>query len=204
MLDFVGFAHTIDTVPVPRTALFPIEVAPPDAFRFDEPTTWPATDGRFEFVGGRLLYMPPCGDVQQDVSGSVAVVVGSWAEQREEFAFGSNEAGMLLDGDVRAADAAVWRRDTLGPHTGGYRRVAPILAIEVAGQQDREDLLREKSIWYLAHGVSVVWLILPDRREIIVLQANQETRLGPGQRLPEHAELPGLAPDVDRFFRQLP
>lgn len=183
--------------------MFPIEVAPPEAFRFDEPATWPTFDGRFEFVGGRLLYMPPCGEVQQDVTGTVAVVVGSWAEERQEYVFGSNEAGMLLGGDVRAADAAVWRRDTLGPYSGGYRRVPPILAIEVAGQQDREELLRQKAEWYLGHGVSVVWLILPERREVIVLEPERETRYGLGQQIAEHVELPGLSPAVDRLFRQL-
>ena len=188
---------------MPRTALFPIEVAQPEAFVADDASSWPRVDGRLEFVGGRLLYMPPCGDIQQDVTGSVAVVVGSWAESRDEFVFATGEAGMLLEGDVRAADVAIWRRDLLGPYSGGYRRVPPVLAVEVAGQHHTEQLLRDKAAWYLDRGVCVVWLVLPEGRQVVVLTADRETRSQKGERIPGHPELPGLAPDVDRLFRQL-
>lgn len=68
------------------------------------PSTWPAIDGRIEFVGGRLLYMPPRADYQQDVAMDVAYVLRSWSEQRPDFIVGGNEAGMKLGGDIRAAD----------------------------------------------------------------------------------------------------
>src|SRR5438128_9527336 len=36
-------------------------LGPPEGFRPEEPASWPRIDGRLEWVGGRLLYMPPCG-----------------------------------------------------------------------------------------------------------------------------------------------
>ena len=41
---------------------------------------------------------------------------------------GGNEAGILIDGEARGADAAVWLREALPPRTGRFRTVPPILA----------------------------------------------------------------------------
>jgi Uma2 family endonuclease len=192
-----------ETIAVPAAVRFPVELQPPLGFRPDEPASWPRTPGRLEYVHGRLLYMPPCGDVQQAVSASVAGILDRWLEEHPEFFVGGNEAGMMLGTDVRGAEGAVWRRDALGPLTGGYVRVPPILAIEVAGREEGEAVLGEKAAWYLAHGVLVVWLVLPATREVVVLTAEGESRRGPGDRLSQRAALPGLEPAVDRFFRQL-
>ncbi|MHB8876823.1 MAG: Uma2 family endonuclease [Myxococcaceae bacterium] len=193
--------------PFPRRAVrFPIEVRPPPGFRYDQPSTWPKLPGRFEYVGGRLLFMTPCGDVQQTVCFSVIHVIGEWLETRTEFVGGGNEAGMLLGSDARGADAAVWLADSVGPYTGGYRRVPPVLAVEVAGVEDEEgeDPLREKARWYLEHGVQIVWLVLPDVRQVVVLHQGSESRHGENDRLPAEAALPGLEPEVARFFKRLP
>src|SRR2546425_7256596 len=63
-----------ETIRVPASVRFPVELEPPEGFRPEEPASWPRIDGRLEWVGGRLLYMPPCGAVQQGVSASVVVV----------------------------------------------------------------------------------------------------------------------------------
>jgi len=147
--------------------------------------------------------MPPCGDDQQDVAMSVAGLLEPWAAESGQFVVGGNEAGMLLAGEVRGAEAAVWRREQLGPRTGGYRRVAPILAVEVASQDEGEELLRRKAAWYLSRGVHVVWLVFPSSREVLVVHSTGETRHGAGEQLAADPELPKLQPAVDRFFRQL-
>jgi hypothetical protein len=45
---------------------FPVELRI-EGFEPLQPGTWPALEGRLEYVGGRLLYIPPCADYQQDV-----------------------------------------------------------------------------------------------------------------------------------------
>jgi Uma2 family endonuclease len=147
--------------------------------------------------------MPPCADFQQDVAMDVAFVLRSWSEQRPEFIVGGNEAGMRLGGDIRAADAAVWRAAQAGERRGRVRSVPPVLAVEVAGEDEEEPVLRDKARWYLAHGVRVVWLVLPDSREVVVLSADGEGRYGRGEHLPPNAVLPDLAPEVNRLFAQL-
>jgi Uma2 family endonuclease len=191
-----------ETIDVPRQVRFPLELAPPAGFDPDRLETWPHVDGRLEYVEGRLLYMPPCGDVQSDVVTDVMRVLLRWQDAHTEFKVSTNEAGIRLAGASRGADAAVFRRADLGAYTGGFRRVAPVLAVEVAGQDEREPHLRAKAGWYLSVGVAVVWLVLPDTREVVVMTADGEARHRTG-RLPAHAALPELAPSVDEFFVQL-
>src|SRR5512138_108855 len=127
-----------DFIPVPRSAILPIELRLPPGFRADDPATWPRVEGRLEYVGGRLLYMPPCGDVQQAVTIDVALALRLWSKSHPDYTVGGNDAGMILGGDTRGADAAIWRLADVLPYTGGYRRVPPLLAVEVAGRDEDE------------------------------------------------------------------
>jgi Uma2 family endonuclease len=193
-----------ETIPVPRLVRFPVELRPPEGFDPDDLATWPRVEGRLEWVGGRLLWMPPCGDEQQDTVADVVVVLGLWARAHSEFVVGTNEAGLKIGSDRRGADAAVFRRADVGPYRKQFRAVPPILAVEVAGGVDEpESTLREKAQWYFDHGVAVVWVVLPDSREVVVLTRTGETRHGMGDVLPPSPHLPDLAARVDDLFRQL-
>lgn len=196
--------HLDDGIVFPRRAVrFPIELHRPPNLEIDDPSTWPAVDGRVELVGGRLLYMPPCGDIQQDTAGDVIYVLRSWSDHDERFVVAGNEAGMLLDGEARGADAAVWRAEDARTRTGKFRRVPPILAVEIAGVDEGEAELRVKASWYLGHGVLAVWLVLPDTFEVVALDGTHERRYGLGDRIDERVELPGLQPAVDSLFAQI-
>ncbi len=189
---------------LPRAAVqFPIRLRPPPGFLPDDPATWPSIEGRLEYVDGRIQYMPPCGSVQQEVCVDAVTVLSLWARARGEFVVGGNEAGMLLGGEVRAADAAVWRRSDAGPASHELRRNPPVLAVEVAGQEEREAELRDKARWYLEAGVEVVWLVLPDSREVLVVTPGGERRCRAPERLPPHPALPDLEPSVAEFFMQI-
>lgn len=193
-----------ETISIPRAVRFPIELVPPDGFHPERIETWPAIVGRLEFVEGRLLYMPPCGDLQQDTVTDVVITLGSWVRAHPELVLGTNEAGMRLGGSTRAADAAVWRRADVGVPTGGLRRHPPVLAVEVAGAaEEPEALLQTKARWYLAAGVRVVWIVLPESREVVVVSGAGERRLGAADVIPSDADLPGLSVPVADLFRQI-
>jgi Uma2 family endonuclease len=195
-----------ETLPVPRSARLPIELKTPDGFDPLDPATWPPAHGRLEYVGGRLLYMPPCGEEQALVVPQVARILLEWRERHPEFDIASNEAGMRLGEDSRGADAAIWPKPPAGTtRTRKFRTTPPLLAVEVAGgdEGDDEPALREKGSWYLDHGVKTVWIVLPATREIIVMRAGWEHRAGPGERLPEDPICPGLTPEVDSIFATL-
>lgn len=193
-----------DAILLRRTGVrFPVELRPA-GFKPDDFSSWPDADGRLEWVEGRLLYMPPCADTQQDVAADVIHVLRSWAETHAEFVIGANEAGMKLGEDIRAADAAIWRGADVGRSVGKLRRAPPLLAVEIAGEHEDEQSLREKARWYLTHRVAVVWIVLPEQREVLVMQQpNSESRHSRGERLPMAAPLPDLAPRAEQFFVQL-
>jgi Uma2 family endonuclease len=192
-----------ETIPVPRAIRFPVELIPPEGFDPERLETWPKVEGRLEYVNGRLLYMPPCGDMQQDTVGDVVLLLGAWARLHADFVFSTNEAGMVLAGDARGADAAVWRRADVGKYQHKFRRVPPVLAVEVAGEDEDERVLRDKAVWYLAAGVDVVWIVLPEQREVVVITGSGERRCPSGETLPADPALPDLSPRVDEFFVQI-
>lgn len=197
-------ARAYETVPVPRVAVrFPLELPRPVGFVADRPETWPVVEGQLEFYQGKLFYMPPSADRQQDTSADVITTLGIWRKTHREFVVAGNEAGMILEGETRGADAAVWRRAALGPHEGKFRRVPPVLAVEVKGELEEESALYEKARWYLARGVEIVWLLFPEQRRAVVLTAESERSVGPGERLPRHASLPDLEPALDELLEQV-
>lgn len=194
-----------EVISLPRAVRFPVEMIPPEHFDPETLETWPQVVGRLEHVNGRLLYMPPCGDFQQDTMTDVVITLGAWVRRHPEFVLGTNEAGMRLGGATRAADAAVWRRADLGAYEGGFRRVPPVLAVEVAGPDDgdSESALRKKAEWYLGVGVALVWIVLPRSQEVLVVSREGEKRLSLRKRVGAHSDLPGLSPKVSDFFVQV-
>jgi Uma2 family endonuclease len=191
-----------DVMQVPSSVRLPIELAPPPSFDPADPNTWPRVEGRLEWVRGRLLWMPPCGVRQSRRVWDILAAVDPWLQRHPEFVGGTNEAGLLLDDEVRAADLAVFRAGDLDESSTGYARVAPVLAVEVSGAREEESALREKAAWYLAKGSTVVWLVLAEAGEVIVVTGGGERRYGLRDALPEDTALPGLAPHVRDFFRR--
>jgi Uma2 family endonuclease len=147
--------------------------------------------------------MPPCGARQSGLVWDAIRTVDSWLKRHPEFVGGTNEGGLLLHGDVRAPDLAVFRAHDFDRSSTGFVRAAPVLAVEVSGAREDEASLREKARWYLAKGSEVVWLVLAESTEVIVLTAAGECPCGLDDALPEHPSLPGLAPRVGEFFRNL-
>ncbi len=192
-----------ETFPIPRAVKFPVELHPPLGFNPAEVGTWPRVHGRLEYVGGKLLYMPPCGELQSSTVADVVFALVTWTRAFPGFMLGTNEAGMILGEDVRGADAAIWRRADLPPLHGGFHRVPPVLAVEVAGRDDTESVLRDKAAWYLAHGVTTVWLVLPATREVVVITQGAETRHGGEERLPAPSGLDELEPRAAEMFVQI-
>ncbi len=190
-----------ETIPVPGTVRFPVELTPPEGFDPALVETWPRVEGRLEWVAGRLLYMPPCGDRQQDTVADLVTELGIWLRSHPEYVVGTNEAGMYLGEDTRGADGAIWRRADVGRYEDGFRRVPPILAAEVSGRY--EAALREKARWYFDAGVAVVWILLPKEREVLVVTRAGESRHRMGDRLPSDPRLPDLAPRVEDLFAQV-
>jgi hypothetical protein len=124
-----------EMIQIPRAVRFPIELLPPAGFDEERPETWPRLSGRLEWVEGRLLYVPPCGELQQAAVIDVVISLGIWIRANPAFVLGTNEAGMRLGGATRAADAAIWRRTDFA-FSDGLARRPPLLAVEVSGADE--------------------------------------------------------------------
>src|SRR2546427_3428911 len=88
-----------ETIPVPGSVRFPVELTPPDGFDPARLETWPRVEGRLEWVGGRLLYMPPCGDRKQENDTADLQSLINFVCRHTLFNEGTNEAGMRLGED---------------------------------------------------------------------------------------------------------
>lgn len=132
-----------------------------------------------------------------------AYLLRTWSERLPAFIVGGNEAGMKLGGDIRAADVAVWARRRRRRAKRATSLSAADSGGEVAGEDEDESALTEKARWYLGHGVGVVWLVLPETREVVVIRDGRTERFGRGESLSATESLPGLEPEVARFFAQI-
>ena len=145
--------------------------------------------------------MPPCGEEQSSVAASIAWVLVDWARKTPGFDVGGNEAGVILDGEVRGLDGGVWKSSGK-KRTNRFRKNSPLLAVEVQGEEETVESLRAKAAWYLSHGTGTVWLVLPSINVVLVVTETGERRLRERERLPEPAGLRGLHPLVaDVFWR---
>jgi Uma2 family endonuclease len=91
-------------------------------------------------------------------------------------------------GKVRRADVSFIRRERLpqGPTSEGYAYIAPDLAVEVVSPNDLAYEVERKVVEYLDAGVSLVWVINPEARTILIRRRN-----GTVDWLREHDELRG-------------
>jgi hypothetical protein len=98
---------------VPRIAItLPLVLPEPAGFVVERLETWPLVEGRLEYVGGRLEFMPPCGEMQQRVAIDVATELNIWRRAHPEFIVGGNEAGMLSSCPRRAVCSSSPRQAT--------------------------------------------------------------------------------------------
>jgi len=100
-------------------------------------------------------------------------------------------------------DMAFVRGDRLPP-PDAWQRVAempPDLVLDVASPDDTAPEIAAKVAYYLDHGVSLVWVAYPPRREVVVHRPGQAPRtLGAGDVLDGEEILPGFQLPLTRVF----
>ncbi|MBW4438075.1 MAG: Uma2 family endonuclease [Pleurocapsa minor GSE-CHR-MK-17-07R] len=86
------------------------------------------------------------------------------------------------------------------PERGPVMRM-PDLAVEVKSPDDRMKELRRKADYYLAHGTGIVWLVIPEKRLVTVLTADDEVFMTATDTLTGDPLLPGFTLPVADIFR---
>ena len=83
--------------------------------------------------------------------------------------------GLAIRYDVRAADVGVVLRKTWdATPDDGYLIGSPDLVVNIKSRSNHRKM-EEDAVVHITHGASAVWLVKPERREIIVLTATSRT-----------------------------
>jgi Uma2 family endonuclease len=98
--------------------------------------------------------------------------------------------GLTPGYDYRAADVACvlrkrWEADPDEDCLIG----SPDIVVQVKSRSNRDRKMEEDAVLHITHGASAVWLVKPERQEVVVITASSREVYKPGQTIP----LPGSA-----------
>jgi Uma2 family endonuclease len=154
----------------------------------------PALEAELSF--GELRPVTPAGWRHGRIAQRLAQSLGRFAEERG-LGLAFVEAGFVLRRDpdtVRAPDFAIVRRPSaIQPGPGDvFWPGAPDLAVEILSPSNRRGQIAEKVCEYLEAGTSVVWVIDPEARTVVV---HRPGGTPPSEvRAPQALDLAGLVP----------
>ncbi|HEX4682045.1 MAG TPA: Uma2 family endonuclease [Gemmatimonadaceae bacterium] len=158
----------------------------------------PVPDGKAELVRGELRVTPPPGGPHGLAATNLLYLIESFARPRKlgrAFSDGTGYELLRLPRTVRMPDVSFVRAQRL-PKEGvgpGLLRLAPDLVVEVLSPAETAWELQEKLDDYAAAGTSLIWVVDPQRRTVMIVAAN-----APLQWLHEADTLDGS--DVIRGF----
>ena len=133
----------------------------------------------YELHHGRLIIMPPPGDIRGALESNLAAalkVQGEWAGHGKAR---SGDVGIVLGRDpdhILGADGAFITnaRLPLRRSSEGYLETIPELIVEVRSKNDTLTFLARKAAEYLAAGSVLVWVIDPIGRRVLAHRAGTE------------------------------
>ena len=197
-------ATTAPSVPVP--AWLPATKALTIADVAALPRTLPSGDVKYELDDGRLVVMPPPGDIHgsaQNKFGSALLIQG----EAKGFGKSRTEVGLILrrnpdrlvgpDAVFVAAASLPLRRSP-----EGYLETIPELVVEIRSPNDSDPEVQAKVNEYLAAGVRIVWVADPDRQTVTTYRMGQAPQiLGPTELLTIPDVIPGFQALVADLLR---
>ena len=167
------------------------------------PTSLPSGDVKYELDDGRLVILPPPGDMHGRRQAKIVRYLDSDAEER----------GL---GEVRAEVGVVLRRDpdrVVGPDAAfiltaslpvrlskeGYLETIPEIVVEVRSKNDSMNKVRAKKEEYFAAGVRLVWVIDTDDKTVAAHEPGKPVRVFQATDVLTTFLLPGFAVSVEKL-----
>jgi Uma2 family endonuclease len=131
----------------------------------------PENRGRhFELEEGEVVEMPPPGKYHGFVCGNVAVALHAYAAERRRGYVCTNDSGLVVEENpdtVRGPDVCFYDDDqSAADMDRGFSQRPPVLVVEVISPTDRPNRLSLRVAQYLARGVSLVWVVDPEARDV--------------------------------------
>jgi len=168
------------------------------------PRRLPSGDVRYELDDGKLIVIPPPGDVHGRHQAKIVAHLMAGAEDR----------GL---GEVRGEVGVVLRRNpdrVVGPGAvfvlarslpvarspEGYLETIPEIVVEIRSKNDTDARVAGKTQEYLAAGVVVVWVLDPDAGTVTECRAGRPPRVFAAADTLACDLLPGFSVPVARLF----
>jgi len=161
--------------------------------------------GPCELIDGRIVRMNPTSLQHGDIELALGSALRDFVRKRRLGRVISGEVGIYTrrgPDRVRAADIAFVSSERLsGTPSGGYLKIAPELVVEIISPTDRWQDVRQKIEEYFAIGVQRVWIVEPDKRDVLVCSSSTEMRkLEEGDILTGEEALDGFSMPVAELF----
>lgn len=142
------------------------------------PSELPSGTVRYELHHGRLISMPPPGDIHGAVEGNMVTALKMQGEYAGHGKARSGDVGILLGRNpdhVVGADAVFVcnARLPIQRSDEGYLLTVPDLVVEVRSKNDTLAALARKADEYLAAGARVVWVVDPINRNVVEHRPSQ-------------------------------
>jgi Uma2 family endonuclease len=169
------------------------------------PCSLPTGDVKYELDDGRLVVMPPPGDIHGLGQSSVVTELKIQG-QRRGYGEARGEIGLILRRNpdrLVGPDASFIMSRSLPVRRSpeGYLETIPELVVEVRSKNDTQPEIEAKAAEYLTAGVIVIWVTDPARRVVTEYRAGQPAReWGPDEMLNVPDIIPGFQVKVDQLF----
>jgi len=134
-------------------------------------------EGIWELIDGEPIELSPAAGRSGWISGNVYRLLANHVRQSQVGWAFAPETGFVLFDDrqtVRSPDAAVVLRNRLAELPDSFVPMAPDLAVEVLSPSDRMADALAKVAMYLQAGTSLVWLVNPVTRTVVVFRADMD------------------------------
>ncbi|MEZ4731318.1 MAG: Uma2 family endonuclease [Caldilineaceae bacterium] len=164
-------------------------------------------DQPFELVNGRIVIMDYTADEHGIIESELSRYLGNFNVTRKLGWVLSGEVGLYTRYEpdtVRGVDVIFISRQRLSAPKGKALQVAPELVVEIVSPSDRWGELRNKIAEYFAIGVERVWIVEPEKKQLLVYRTPTDfTQLTEQETVHGEGILDGFALPLRELFAEL-
>lgn len=163
----------------------------------------PDDGSKQELVRGEIVTMPPT----KQKHGFAQFRIG-WllmnAVEPNRLGWVGGESGVVTERDpdtVRGPDVYFFSRTRFPQRPEGWADAGPDIVVEILSPSNRRNAMRAKVGEYLAAGSSIVWVVDPDSKTVMVYTGNlRGVELGETDTITGGDVLPNFSCQVAEFF----
>jgi len=159
-------------------------------------------------VNGQIVLMDYTGDEHGIIESELSRYLGNFTATRKLGWVLVGEVGLYTRYEpdtVRGVDVIFISRQRLAAPKGKALQVAPELVIEIISPNDRWGELRTKIAEYFAIGVERVWIVEPEKKQLLVYRSPTDfTQLTQQETVHGEGILAGFALPLHELFADLP